>query len=254
MEAEGGREPCRTKMSSPGDSATVAVLATAKQVESRLGLTQIKPGGDPFRPMNELRHVHATMATLPDPIAEFKVWLVDAKCAGAIEPTAMSLATSDALGVPNVRMVLLKHVDEAGFVFYTNLESPKAMELHARPHAALCFYWAETKRQVRVHGKVEAVGPAEADAYFATRPRLSQIGAWASRQSRPMAHAFELEQACAGVMLRYKLGAVPRPPFWSGFRVVPSRIEFWSEQPFRRHERKLHTRVDGGWRTEALFP
>jgi pyridoxamine 5'-phosphate oxidase len=193
-------------------------------------------------------------ATTANPISEFKGWLDDAGRAGVREPTAMALATSDALGIPNVRMVLLKQVDETGFVFYTNLESPKAMELRATAFAALCFHWQETKRQVRVQGKVEAVSESEADAYFATRPRLSQIGAWASRQSRPMTHAFELEQACAGVALRYGVGDVPRPPFWSGFRVVPDRIEFWSEKPFRRHERRLYTRIEGQWRMQLLFP
>lgn len=193
-------------------------------------------------------------AATENPIIEFKVWLDEAGRAGVREPTAMALATSDALGMPNVRMVLLKQVDEAGFVFYTNLESPKATELRATPFAALCFHWQETKRQVRVHGKVEAVSESEADAYFSTRPRLSRIGAWASRQSRPMTHALELEQACAGVALRYGVGDVPRPPFWSGFRVVPEQIEFWSEKPFRRHERRLYRRIDGQWRSQYIFP
>ncbi len=194
------------------------------------------------------------MPTWADPIGEFKAWLDQAARAGAVEPTAMALATSDALGVPNVRMVLLKQVDEAGFVFYTNLESPKSAELRAMPTAALCFYWQETKRQVRVQGRVEAVGDAEADQYFATRPRLSQIGAWASRQSQPMSNSWELEQACAGVLLRYGMGTVPRPPFWSGFRVVPARIEFWDEKPFRRHERTLYTRSGDDWHIQSLFP
>jgi pyridoxamine 5'-phosphate oxidase len=194
-------------------------------------------------------------ATTENPISEFQSWLDDAgKAGGGRDPTAMALATSDAKGMPNVRIVLLKHADEAGFVFYTNLESPKATELRANPFAALCFHWPDTKRQVRVHGKVEAVPEREADAYFVTRPRLSRIGAWASRQSRPMKHALELEQACAGVALRYGVGDIPRPPFWSGFRVVPERIEFWSEQPFRRHERRLYTRHAGGWHRELLFP
>lgn len=194
------------------------------------------------------------MSTPVDPITEFKSWLEDAIRAGVAEPTAMALATSDAEGVPNVRMVLLKQADEAGFVFYTNLESRKAAELRARPQASLCFYWAELKRQVRVHGRVEAVTGAEADAYFASRARLSQIGAWASRQSQPMAHALELEQVCAGVMLRFGVGEVPRPPFWSGFRVVPDRIELWTERPFRRHERRLYTRDGSGWEMQRLFP
>ena len=196
----------------------------------------------------------ARMGTTENPIIEFKVWLNEAGRAGIREPSAMALATSDATGMPNVRTVLLKEVDEAGFVFYTNLESPKATELRSTPFAALCFYWPEMKRQVRVQGKVEVVSESEADAYFATRPRLSRIGAWASRQSRPMSHALELEQACAGVVLRYGVGDVPRPPFWSGFRVVPERIEFWSEQPFRRHERRRYTRLEGQWGVQLLFP
>lgn len=193
-------------------------------------------------------------AATGNPIIEFKAWLDDAGRAGVREPTAMALATSDAMGMPNVRMVLLKEIDDAGFAFYTNLESSKAAELRATPFAALCFFSPETKRQVRVQGKVEAVSEDEADAYFATRPRLSRIGAWASRQSRPMTHSLELEQACASVALRYGIGDVPRPPFWSGFRVVPERIEFWSEKPFRRHERKLYTRIADQWRTQLLFP
>lgn len=194
------------------------------------------------------------MPTTDCPITEFNAWLEDARRAGVREPGAMALATSNRHGMPNVRIVLLKRADETGFVFYTNLESTKAAELCTTPHAALCFYWPETRRQVRVHGQVEPVSDAEADAYFATRPRLSQIGAWASRQSRPMTHPLELEQACAGVMLRHPLGPVPRPPFWSGFRVVPARIEFWSEQPFRRHERRLWLHAGGEWRSEMLFP
>jgi pyridoxamine 5'-phosphate oxidase len=191
---------------------------------------------------------------MADPIAQFHEWMDAAKEAGAREPTAMSLATVDASGAPNVRMVLLKQVDTSGFVFYTNLESPKAVELRANPIAALCFYWVETRRQVRVHGRVTLVSGVEADAYFATRARLSQIGAWASKQSQPMAGPFELERACASVALRYGVREVPRPPFWSGFRVAPTDIEFWSEKPFRRHERVLYTRTASGWEKQCLFP
>ncbi len=191
---------------------------------------------------------------MTDPLAQFASWLDDAKRCGLDEPTAMALATADAQGRPSVRMVLLKHADERGFVFYTNLESAKADDLVANPRAELCFYWDPLSRQLRVAGPVERVSDAEADAYFATRPRLSQIGAWASRQSRPMQGYLELEQACARVALRHPFGAVPRPPFWSGFRVVPERIEFWKEKPFRRHERVVYTRVDGAWREQWLFP
>ena len=189
-----------------------------------------------------------------DPITQFNAWLADAGTSGLEEPTAMALATADAQGRPSVRMVLLKHADERGFVFYTNLESAKAGDLRANPRAELCFHWDPLHRQVRVSGPITPVSDAEADAYFATRPRLSQIGAWASRQSRPMGGYFELEQECAKVALRYALGAVPRPPFWSGFRVSPGRIEFWKQKPFRRHERVVYVREGDSWTEQWLFP
>ncbi len=188
------------------------------------------------------------------PLHQFARWLEDATRSGEIEPTAMSLATCDGSGQPSVRMVLLKQADEGGFVFYTNLGSPKATDLSTRPRAALCFHWKQLSRQVRVSGRAEPVADAEADAYFATRPRLSQLGAWASRQSRPMAGYYDLEKACALEALRHPMGAVPRPPFWSGFRVVPDRIEFWLQKPFRRHERVLHELRDGAWSEHWLFP
>jgi pyridoxamine 5'-phosphate oxidase len=191
---------------------------------------------------------------MTDPIAHFNEWLEDARHSEIEEPTAMALATVDPQGAPAVRMVLLKHADERGFVFYTNLGSPKSTDLQARPRAELCFYWNPPGRQVRISGRVEPVTPAEADAYFATRPRLSQIGAWASRQSHPMSGYFELEQECAKVALRYALGAVPRPPFWSGYRVIPDRIEFWKQKPFRRHERVRYDRTETGWKEQWLFP
>jgi pyridoxamine 5'-phosphate oxidase len=191
---------------------------------------------------------------MTDPFTQFNAWLEEAKRCGLEEPTAMALATADAQGRPAVRMVLLKHADERGFVFYTNLESAKAADLRANPRASLCFYWNPLGRQVCISGRVEPVSAAEADAYFATRPRLSQIGAWASQQSRPMTGYFELEQACAAVALRYPLGAVPRPPYWSGYRVVPEYIEFWKQKPFRRHERIRFTREDGGWKSQWLYP
>ena len=189
-----------------------------------------------------------------DPFALFQEWFAAAQAAEPDDPTALALATADAAGRPAVRMVLLKHVDARGFVFYTNLESPKATDLRANPHAALCLHWAKLERQVRVDGVAEPVSDAEADAYFATRPRLSQLGAWASRQSRPMAGRFELEQAVAAAGLRFGLGRVPRPPHWSGFRVVPTRIEFWQQRAFRHHDRQLFVREAGGWRAQWLFP
>ena len=191
---------------------------------------------------------------MKNPIERFHEWLADAVRVGMHEPTAMALATVDAEGLPNVRMVLLKHADDEGFVFYTNLESPKADELRTHPNAALCFYWRELKRQVRIHGPVTPVTADEADAYFETRPRLSQIGAWASRQSRPLPNVLALEQACAGVALEYPVGPLPRPPFWSGFRVAAQQIEFWSEKPFRRHERILYIRDGETWKSQRLFP
>jgi pyridoxamine 5'-phosphate oxidase len=191
---------------------------------------------------------------VPDPIAFFQEWFADARDREKSDPTAMSLATADLQGRPAVRMVLLKHVDEHGFVFYTNLESPKAGDLRNNPRAALCFHWAILERQVRIEGRVEPVSDAEADAYFATRPRLSQLGAWASRQTRPIAGRFVLEQAVAAVALRFPLGAVPRPPYWSGYRVVPEVIEFWHQRPFRHHDRQRFTREGAGWRHEWLFP
>jgi len=190
----------------------------------------------------------------PDPIVQFAEWFGAATQGGVPEPTAMAVATAGADGMPSVRMLLLKGVDARGFVFYTNLGSPKAAELAANPRAALCFYWNQIKRQVRVSGPVERVTDAEADAYFATRPRLSQIGAWASHQSQPMTDRFELERNCAAVALRHGLGAVPRPPGWSGYRVVPESIEFWHEKPFRLHERVRFTRTAGGWTSQLIFP
>jgi pyridoxamine 5'-phosphate oxidase len=189
-----------------------------------------------------------------DPVAQFTVWLDEAAKGGEPEPTAMALATTGADGCPSVRMVLLKHADQRGFVFYTNLTSPKAADLAADPRAALCFYWNRIGRQVRVSGRTEPVSDAEADAYFATRPRLSQLGAWASKQSRPMQGYFDLEQACASYALRFHVGAVPRPPFWSGYRVVPDRIEFWRQKPFRRHERIICVLEGGRWREQWLYP
>jgi pyridoxamine 5'-phosphate oxidase len=169
------------------------------------------------------------------------------------EPTACALATVGADGQPAVRIVLLKDVDARGFVFYTNYESRKGQELLAHPQAAMCFHWQPLERQVRIEGKVRPVTPEEADAYFATRARGSQLGAWASLQSRPMERG-DLEARMADVEARFADRPVPRPPHWSGFRLVPSRIEFWHNMPSRLHERTVYLREADGWRVETLYP
>jgi pyridoxamine 5'-phosphate oxidase len=188
------------------------------------------------------------------PIALFEEWLREASQCGLREPTAMAMASCDREGRPSVRMLLLKGVDEKGFVFYTNLQSRKAEDLAANPHASLCFYWMPLGKQVRIEGSVEAVTEAEADAYFASRPRLSQLGAWASRQSKPMAGPLDLEKKVCIAASRFGLAKVPRPPFWSGYRLVPATIEFWKEKPFRRHERILYSSCGDGWTKTWLFP
>jgi pyridoxamine 5'-phosphate oxidase len=194
------------------------------------------------------------MQDAQDPVELFQTWLALAHQTEPDDATAMAVATADATGRPAVRMLLLKAVDARGFVFYTHSTSPKGLDLAANPRAALCFHWAKLERQVRVEGIVTPVADTEADAYFATRPRLSQLGAWASRQSQPMKGRFELEQAVAGATLRFGLGAVPRPPNWWGYRVTPERIEFWQQRPFRHHDRQVFVREIDTWRTQWLFP
>ncbi len=191
-----------------------------------------------------------------DPFARFAGWLKEAEAGEPNDPNAMALATVDETGLPDVRMVLLKGFDSRGFVFFTNLESAKGRELTAVPKAALCFHWKSLRRQVRIRGPVEPVGAEEADAYFATRPRGSQIGAWASAQSRPLESAFALEKRVAEFTARFGFGTVPRPPHWSGFRVRPLVIEFWRDRPFRLHERIQFVReaLHDAWRTARLYP
>jgi pyridoxamine 5'-phosphate oxidase len=192
------------------------------------------------------------MADDPDTI--FKDWLAEARLSEPNDPEAMALATADASGRPSLRMVLLKGHDARGFVFYTNLDSRKGEEIVANPHAALLFHWKSLRRQVRIEGPVSAVGEAEADAYFATRSRDSQLGAWASDQSRPLESRSAFEARYEAMRARFEGGNVPRPPRWSGWRVSAERIELWSDRAHRLHERRLFTRTAGGWAEGLLYP
>jgi pyridoxamine 5'-phosphate oxidase len=190
-----------------------------------------------------------------EPFRLFAEWLGDAVKSEPNDPNGVALATVDETGMPNVRMVLLKGFDEQGFVFYTNFESAKGREIRATMKAAMCFHWKSLRRQVRVRGPVEIVSDAEADAYYATRPRGSRIGAWASKQSSPLESRFALEKAVAEFTARYAIGEIPRPGHWSGFRIVPQTIEFWHDRPFRLHDRVVFSRTgDGAWEKTRLYP
>jgi len=192
--------------------------------------------------------------TRADPITLFNEWLGEAMEKEPDVAEAMTLATVDGAGIPSARLVLLKDADEAGFVFYTNLESRKGVEMEQNPNVALVFHWKSLRRQVRVVGTVTLVSDAEADAYFATRPRGAQVGAWASDQSRPMETMFDLEKRIARHAARFGLAKVPRPPHWSGYRVKPREIEFWQDKPFRLHERAHFVQGPDGWLAQRLFP
>lgn len=204
----------------------------------------------------------STFTDAKDPFALFGAWMSDAEKSEPNDPNAMALSTVDPDGLPNVRMVLLKGVDDAGrgvdrgFVFYTNLESAKGREIQSALKAAVCFHWKSLRRQIRVRGTVALVSDTEADAYFQTRARGSRLGAWASTQSRPLESRFALEKAVATITARYPIGEIPRPPHWSGFRIMPVEIEFWHDRPFRLHDRLVFRRSSAGepWQTTRLYP
>lgn len=205
--------------------------------------------------MNAAPSSPTTVDTVPaDPFRFFRDWMAEAERTEPNDPTAMSLATVDADGRPSLRIVLLKGLDDRGFVFYTNTESRKGQQLAARPVAALCFHWKSLRRQIRIEGAVEPVTEAEADAYFASRPRGSRIGAWASLQSRPLDARATLQRRVAELEARYEGQEVPRPPHWSGYRVLPEQIEFWQDGEFRLHDRFSYRRSASGWTCERLYP
>jgi pyridoxamine 5'-phosphate oxidase len=191
-----------------------------------------------------------------EPMRLFAEWLTDATASEPRDPTAMTVATVDTDGMPNARMVLLKGADERGFVFYTNVDSQKGQELDAAAKAALVFHWKSLNRQIRVRGTVERVTAEEADAYFASRPKQAQIGAWASKQSRPLESRLAFEKAIAVNAAKYALGTVPRPPNWTGYRIIPSAIEFWHDRPFRLHDRIVFKRASpaDAWSKTRLYP
>ena len=204
----------------------------------------------------EASHKSGDFSSAEEPFELFEKWMEDAAAAEVNDPNAMALATVDDLGMPNVRMVLLKDADPQGFVFYTNLGSAKASELCDNGAAALCFHWKSLRRQIRIRGRVSQVSDDEADTYFATRPKNSKIGAWASKQSQKLESRFALEKRIARYGAKYGVGEVPRPEFWSGFRIVPIEIEFWHDRPYRLHDRIVFRRDDGvsSWEKSRLYP
>lgn len=189
-----------------------------------------------------------------EPFSVFQQWLDEATASEPNDPNAMALATVDASGMPDVRMVLLKGFDTEGFVFYTNSESAKGTEMAANMKAAVVFHWKSLRRQVRVRGTVSQVSDAEADAYYHSRPRMSQIGAWASQQSRPLENRLALETAVAKYTAKFGLSEIPRPNYWNGYRIKPEQVEFWHDRPFRLHERIVFARTQNGWSKQRIYP
>ena len=206
--------------------------------------------------MSEERLTSGDFTEQNEPFALFAEWLKDAEASEINDPNALALATVDSEGMPNVRMVLLKGFDEHGFVFYTNFESRKGQEILGQKKAAMCFHWKSLRRQIRIRGHVSVVSDDEADAYYESRPRGSRIGAWASKQSRPLEGRFALEKAVAEYTAKYAIGSIPRPPHWSGFRIEPVSIEFWHDRPFRLHDRVEFRKDDasGGWQKVRMYP
>ena len=204
--------------------------------------------------MSEERLTSGDFTQESEPFALFGEWLKEAEGSEINDPNAVALATVDSDGLPNVRMVLLKGFDTRGFVFYTNFESRKGQEILGQKKAAMCFHWKSLRRQVRVRGPVTVVSDEEADAYYASRARGSRIGAWASKQSRPLEGRFALEKAVAEVTARYAIGEIPRPPFWSGFRIEPESIEFWHDRQFRLHDRVEFRRDGEDWSKIRMYP
>jgi pyridoxamine 5'-phosphate oxidase len=197
---------------------------------------------------------HTDFTEAAEPFRLFSEWLTDAEQSEINDPNAVAVATVDPDGLPDVRMVLLKGFDEDGFVFYTNFESAKGKQILSSMKAAMVFHWKSLRRQVRLRGPVEVVSDAEADAYYASRPRGSRIGAWASKQSRPLESRFALEKAVAEVTARHAIGEIPRPPHWSGFRIRPQQMEFWHDRPFRLHDRVRFDRAGEAWEKTRLYP